>query len=86
MKKNWLKGVVAAAGMLLATSAYADVLKIGVAGPFTGPNAAFGAQMQKGAAPKRRWQLPEQVCINNVTKSSTVKRARLSVYQEAGAL
>jgi branched-chain amino acid transport system substrate-binding protein len=49
MKKNWLKGVVAAAGMLLATSAYADVLKIGVAGPFTGPNAAFGAQMQKGA-------------------------------------
>ena len=49
MKKNWLKGVVAAAGMLLATSAYADTLKIGVAGPFTGPNAAFGAQMQKGA-------------------------------------
>jgi branched-chain amino acid transport system substrate-binding protein len=49
MKKNWLKGVVAVAGMLLATSAYADVLRIGVAGPFTGPNAAFGAQMQKGA-------------------------------------
>lgn len=49
MKKNWLKGVVAAAGMLLATTAYADALKIGVAGPFTGPNAAFGAQMQKGA-------------------------------------
>ncbi len=49
MKKNWLKGVVAAAGMLLATSAYADTLKIGVAGPITGPNAAFGAQLQKGA-------------------------------------
>lgn len=48
MKKNWLKGVVAAAGMLLATTAYADTLKIGVAGPITGPNAAFGAQLQKG--------------------------------------
>src|SRR5512141_2635170 len=49
MKKNWIKGVVAAASMLLATSAYAETLKIGVGGPFTGPNAAFGAQMQKGA-------------------------------------
>ena len=48
MKKNWFKGLVAAAGMLLATSAYADTLKIGVAGPITGPNAAFGAQLQKG--------------------------------------
>ena len=49
MKKNWLRGVVAAAGMLLATAAYAETLKIAVAGPFTGPNAAFGAQMQKGS-------------------------------------
>ena len=49
MQKNWLKGVVAAAGMLLATAACADTLKIGVAGPITGPNAAFGAQLQKGA-------------------------------------
>jgi branched-chain amino acid transport system substrate-binding protein len=48
MKKNFLKGAVAAAGILLATSAYADTLKIGLGGPFTGPNAAFGAQMQKG--------------------------------------
>lgn len=31
-----------------ALSAQADV-KIGVAGPITGPNAAFGAQLQKGA-------------------------------------
>jgi branched-chain amino acid transport system substrate-binding protein len=49
MKKNWIMGVVAGASMLLATSAYAETLKIGVGGPFTGPNAAFGAQMQKGA-------------------------------------
>ncbi len=49
MRKNWLKGIVAAAGMLLATAAYAETLKIAVAGPITGPNAAFGAQLQKGA-------------------------------------
>jgi len=49
MKKFWLKGAVAAASMLLAASAFAETLKIGVAGPFTGPNAAFGAQLQKGA-------------------------------------
>jgi branched-chain amino acid transport system substrate-binding protein len=49
MKKNWLKGIVAAAGIVLATAAYAETLKVGVAGPYTGPNAAFGAQMQKGA-------------------------------------
>lgn len=49
MKKTFLMGAVAVAGMLLASSAFADTLKIGLAGPFTGPNAAFGAQMQKGA-------------------------------------
>jgi branched-chain amino acid transport system substrate-binding protein len=32
----------------MAGSAHADV-KIGVGGPLTGPNAAFGAQLQKGA-------------------------------------
>lgn len=49
MKKTILMGAVAVAGMLMASSAFADTLKIGLAGPFTGPNAAFGAQMQKGA-------------------------------------
>lgn len=33
---------------LFAGNAWADVL-VGVAGPLTGPNAAFGAQLQKGA-------------------------------------
>jgi branched-chain amino acid transport system substrate-binding protein len=49
MRKNWIRGIVAAASMVLATSAFAQTLKVGVAGPFTGPNAAFGAQLQKGA-------------------------------------
>jgi len=49
MNKTWLKGVALAAGLLTAGAAHADTLKIGVAGPLTGPNAAFGAQLQKGA-------------------------------------
>lgn len=38
--------------MSMAFYAQADV-KIGVAGPFTGPNATYGAQYWKG--PRRRW-------------------------------
>ncbi len=48
MKKFLLSGVVMAASLAFASSAYADIL-VGVAGPLTGPNAAFGAQLQKGA-------------------------------------
>jgi branched-chain amino acid transport system substrate-binding protein len=43
-----LSGVAFAAAMAMATAAWAEI-KIGVAGPLTGPNAAFGAQLQKGA-------------------------------------
>jgi branched-chain amino acid transport system substrate-binding protein len=49
MNKTWFKGLALAAGILAAGAAQAETLKIGVAGPFTGPNAAFGAQLQKGA-------------------------------------
>ncbi|SON56108.1 Leucine-, isoleucine-, valine-, threonine-, and alanine-binding protein precursor [Hartmannibacter diazotrophicus] len=48
MKKYVLSGLVLAAGLAFSASAQADVI-IGVAGPLTGPNAAFGAQLQKGA-------------------------------------
>ena len=48
MKSQWFTGVVLAAGMVFAGAAQADVL-FGVAGPLTGPNAAFGAQLQNGA-------------------------------------
>jgi len=47
MKNMWLSGLVFAAGLALASGASADV-KIGVAGPFTGPNASFGAQLTQG--------------------------------------
>src|SRR5690349_1732931 len=48
MKKKLLSAVAATAMVAFAGSAWADLL-IGVAGPLTGPNAAFGAQLQKGA-------------------------------------
>ncbi|ANL68586.1 amino acid ABC transporter substrate-binding protein (plasmid) [Rhizobium phaseoli] len=40
--------IASIAAYLLGSAARADVL-VGVAGPLTGPNAAFGAQLQKGA-------------------------------------
>src|SRR5690349_7785504 len=49
MKRSIISGAIVAAGLVFAGGAFADDLKIGVGGPLTGPNAAFGAQLQKGA-------------------------------------
>jgi branched-chain amino acid transport system substrate-binding protein len=48
MRKVWLSGLALAASVAFAGTASAQV-KIGVAGPLTGPNAAFGAQLKNGA-------------------------------------
>jgi branched-chain amino acid transport system substrate-binding protein len=48
MKKILMSGLALTALLAVSGAAYADIL-IGVAGPMTGPNAAFGAQLQKGA-------------------------------------
>lgn len=48
MKRVLLYSVAMIALGAFSGSAWADIL-IGVAGPITGPNAAFGAQFQKGA-------------------------------------
>lgn len=48
MRKSLLSAVAATAFMAFSGSAFADIL-VGVAGPITGANAAFGAQLQKGA-------------------------------------
>jgi branched-chain amino acid transport system substrate-binding protein len=47
MKNIWLSGLVLAAGLAYAGAASAQI-KMGVAGPVTGPNAAFGAQLKNG--------------------------------------
>ncbi|THF53648.1 branched-chain amino acid ABC transporter substrate-binding protein [Allorhizobium terrae] len=48
MKKSLLSAVALTAMVAFSGAAKADIL-VGVAGPLTGPNAAFGAQLQKGA-------------------------------------
>ena len=48
MHKYWLSGVALAAALAFSGAASAD-MKFGVAGPITGPNAAFGAQIANGA-------------------------------------
>ncbi len=48
MKKILMSGLALTAMLAVSGAAWADIL-IGVAGPLTGPNAAFGAQLQKGA-------------------------------------
>jgi len=48
MKKSLLSAVALTALVAFGGNAWADVM-FGVAGPITGPNAAFGAQLQKGA-------------------------------------
>lgn len=48
MKKSLLSAVALTAMVAFSGTAWADII-VGVAGPLTGPNAAFGAQLQKGA-------------------------------------
>jgi branched-chain amino acid transport system substrate-binding protein len=48
MHRPWISAVALAAGLALASAAEAQI-KIGVTGPLTGPNAAFGAQIKNGA-------------------------------------
>ena len=48
MKKLLLSGIALGFGLALSGAAHAQI-KLGVAGPITGPNAAFGAQLKNGA-------------------------------------
>jgi branched-chain amino acid transport system substrate-binding protein len=48
MKKTLLTGIALGLGLALAGAAQAQV-KLGVAGPITGPNATFGTQLKNGA-------------------------------------
>src|SRR6516225_6887309 len=47
MTKHWLSGVALVAALAFSGAASAQI-KMGVAGPITGPNAAFGAQLVQG--------------------------------------
>jgi branched-chain amino acid transport system substrate-binding protein len=49
MLKHWLTGLALGAGLTMAGSAFAADIPIGLAGPMTGGEAAFGQQMKNGA-------------------------------------
>src|SRR6201993_636435 len=49
MTKHWLSGVALLAALAFSGAASAQI-KMGVAGPITGPNAAFGAQLVQGTS------------------------------------
>jgi branched-chain amino acid transport system substrate-binding protein len=50
MRSSFLKGAAVLLAAALATTSANAQLKIGVAGPITGPNASFGAQLTTGVA------------------------------------
>ena len=70
MKKVWMSGLVLAAGLAYAGAASADV-KLGVAGPITGANAAFGAQLTNGA----------QQAVDDINAKGGVLGQKLTIEQ-----
>jgi branched-chain amino acid transport system substrate-binding protein len=70
MKKHMLAGVAFAAAVALSGSAFAQ-LKIGVAGPITGPNASFGAQLTHGV----------QQAADDFNKSGGINGQKIEVEQ-----
>jgi branched-chain amino acid transport system substrate-binding protein len=49
MKKLFWPALAIAAAVVVGASGASAQIKVGVAGPLTGPNAAFGAQLKNGA-------------------------------------
>ncbi len=70
MHKYWLSGVALAAALAFSGAASADI-KIGVAGPITGPNAAFGAQLVNGT----------QQAVDDINKAGGILGQKLTLEQ-----
>jgi branched-chain amino acid transport system substrate-binding protein len=49
MKRLWLSGLALGAGFVLSGAVAAQEISVGLAGPITGSEASFGAQMKNGA-------------------------------------
>ena len=80
MKKSLLSAVALTALVAFSGSAWAHIM-IGVAGPITGPNAAFGAQLKNGAE-QAAADINAAGGINGETDQACVRRRRLR--SEAG--
>jgi len=70
MKNHWLSGVVLAAALAVSGAASAQI-KMGVAGPITGPNAAFGAQLTNGT----------QQAVDDINKAGGILGQQITLEQ-----
>src|SRR5579864_3815923 len=70
MTKHWLSGVALAAALAFSGAASAQI-KLGVAGPITGPNAAFGAQLVNGT----------QQAVDDINKAGGILGQKLTLEQ-----
>jgi branched-chain amino acid transport system substrate-binding protein len=70
MKKYWLSGLLLAAGLTFAGAASAQI-KMGVAGPITGPNASFGAQLTHGT----------QQAVDDINKAGGILGQQITLEQ-----
>ena len=70
MSKHWLSGVALAAALAFSGAASAQI-KLGVAGPITGPNAAFGAQLVNGT----------QQAVEDINKAGGILGQKLELEQ-----
>jgi branched-chain amino acid transport system substrate-binding protein len=70
MKNHWLSGVVLAGALAVSGAASAQI-KMGVAGPITGPNAAFGAQLTNGT----------QQAVDDINKAGGILGQQITLEQ-----
>ena len=70
MNKHWLSGVALAAALAFSGAASAQI-KMGVAGPITGPNAAFGAQLVNGT----------QQAVDDINKAGGILGQQITLEQ-----
>ena len=70
MMKYWVSGVALAAAVAFSGAASAQI-KMGVAGPITGPNAAFGAQLTNGT----------QQAVEDINKAGGILGQQITLEQ-----
>jgi branched-chain amino acid transport system substrate-binding protein len=70
MTKHWLSGVALIAALAFSGAASAQI-KMGVAGPITGPNAAFGAQLVNGT----------QQAVDDINKAGGILGQQITLEQ-----
>ncbi len=70
MTKYWLSGVALAAALAFSGAASAQI-KMGVTGPITGPNAAFGAQLVNGT----------QQAVDDINKAGGILGQKIDLEQ-----